>query len=117
MTRERAKELAPIISAYGEGKTIQVKGDEDKWYAVEKPAFDDYSEYRIKPEPRMRPMTRGEVLYKVTTTPGMVVRNESGRVEAAQFWHIDFIYIPGFEWAIIDASGNTGEWHKFEVEE
>ena len=34
-------------------------------------------DYRIKPEPKKRPMTRGEVLYMVTTTPGMVVSSDA----------------------------------------
>jgi len=51
MTPERAKELLPIIQAYTEGKTIQIKLD-GKW----KDAINlDFSmrEYRIKPEPKV----------------------------------------------------------------
>ena len=55
MNRDRAKELAPIIAAFGEGKEIQCRsssraewvnaGDNDlSWY--------DDVEYRIKTEPR-----------------------------------------------------------------
>lgn len=117
MTRERAKELAPIIAAYAEGKTIQLKGEYGWTSFLFEPNFDEYTEYRIKPEPRMRPMTRGEMLYKVTTTQGMVVRKCNGPPMPAAYWHYIGADIDTYEWAIIDASGNTGEWHKFEVEE
>lgn len=32
MNREQAKELLPIIQAFAEGKTIQVKGPDNRWY-------------------------------------------------------------------------------------
>lgn len=52
MTREHAKELAPIIAAYGEGKTIEVSHN-GEWMAIVNPQFDiEPRAYRIKPEPR-----------------------------------------------------------------
>lgn len=119
MTRERAKELAPIIQAYGDGKDIEyrcVSGD-SRFYIVEVINLECPGTYRIKPTPSLRPMTRGEVLYMVTTTPGMVVREIGGSGE---------MFIPGrmaqneyvrYEYAIIDKHGNPGEWKRFEVEE
>ena len=55
MTREKAKELLPILKAYSEGKTIQlfVCGewrDRDTLHLE-----DDNCQYRIKPEPKYRP--------------------------------------------------------------
>jgi hypothetical protein len=53
MTRNDAKELLPIITAFAEGKTIQIKsthGWEDLKPSVS--FVDDPSNYRIKPEPR-----------------------------------------------------------------
>ena len=58
MTREQAKELLPIMQAYSEGKTIQIKkegdwlevGENTEVYFSESP-----SDYRIKPEPKYRP--------------------------------------------------------------
>lgn len=61
MTRERAKELLPIIQAYVEGKKIQFLSRQqqlngewiDIWYdCVEpyEPNFFEQTEYRIKPE-------------------------------------------------------------------
>lgn len=50
MTRERAKELLPIIQAYAEGKTIQYKVG-DGWYDLSDPNFEDFNTklYRVKP--------------------------------------------------------------------
>ena len=57
MNRQQAKELLPIIQAYAEGKTIQVKLSDDFWYEYNgKLKFDlDPQDYRIKPEPKYRP--------------------------------------------------------------
>lgn len=57
MTREEAKELLPIIQAFAEGKTIQVKGPDNRWYDYEgkscKLKFDSrFQDYRMKPEYR-----------------------------------------------------------------
>jgi len=122
MTRERAKELAPIIQAYGEGKTIQFRcGDSDTWEDLEQgrnASFRYDLDYRNKPVPSTRPMTRGEVLYMVTTTPAMVVRGQGGIYEcpaAASDYTDD---ISEMKYAIIDKQGNPIDgWHKFEIEE
>lgn len=57
MTRERVKELLPIITAFAEGKTIQGKYEEDnEWKDIKYPTFNDaYMSYRIKPEETYRP--------------------------------------------------------------
>lgn len=57
MTREEAKELLPIIQAFAEGKTIQVKGPDNRWYDYEgkncKLKFDSrVQDYCIKPKYR-----------------------------------------------------------------
>lgn len=50
MTREHAKELLPIITAYAEGKTIE--HDIGGWKTLENPTFRDPPErYRVAPEP------------------------------------------------------------------
>lgn len=52
MTRERAKELLPILQAYANGKPIQVANLKG-WETVENPSFDAHpTVYRVKPEPR-----------------------------------------------------------------
>ena len=63
MTRKEAKELLPIIQAFAEGKTIQIKkegdwlevGENTKVYFSESP-----SDYRIKPESKYRPFKTQE---------------------------------------------------------
>jgi hypothetical protein len=118
MTRERAKELAPIMQAYGEGKEIQTKDARGEWTTLFLcPEWRDGCDYRIKPTPSLRPMTRGEVLYMVTTTPGMVVRY--GRDEEPQVpaYYAYDDGIDAYEYAIIDKHGNPGEWKRFEVED
>lgn len=57
MNRQQAKELLPIIQAFAEGKTIQVKGPDNRWYDSDrkdcKLKFDsDPQMYRIKPKYR-----------------------------------------------------------------
>lgn len=75
----------------------------------------------LSPEPRTRPMTRGEVLYMVTTTPGMVMRPKGEShlaYQAAWFGFTENTDVAGFEYAVIDKSGNPVDgWHKFEIEE
>ena len=63
MTREQAKELLPIIQAFAEGKTIQIKQEGD-WFDVGKNTEVYFSEspsdYRIKPESEYRPFKSQE---------------------------------------------------------
>jgi hypothetical protein len=116
MTREYAKELWPIIKAYGDGAEIEAKEQDGIWKTVGTPTWVDWLEYRIKPEPAKRPMTRGEVLYMVTTTPGMIVHHADA--EDVPACKVAFYFpIEEYEYAIIDSSGNTIDgWHKFEKE-
>jgi len=86
-------------------------------WKIDQPNFYDSDLYRIKPEPRTRPMTRGEVLYMVTTTPAMVLRVIGGPMS----WlypsqSIDFD--TEYEYAIIDKTGEPIDgWKRFEVTE
>ena len=57
MTREKAKELLPIIQAFVEGKTIQVWAN-DTWQDEESPLFWAYAQFRIKPEQKSEPKYR-----------------------------------------------------------
>ena len=53
MTRERAKELMPLIQAYAEGKSLQAKNAiMSTWKDIDAPFWSEGVEYRIKPEPR-----------------------------------------------------------------
>ena len=61
MTRERAKQILPLLQAYAEGKTIQIKAD-DGWEDLNEPSFAEPfdSLYRVKPEPKYRPFASKE---------------------------------------------------------
>ncbi len=65
LNRERAKELAPVIQAHGEGKMIECRADDfDEWSdAGEDPSWFDALEYRIKPEPREFWVSEGTPYY------------------------------------------------------
>ena len=65
-TRERSKELGPILQAFGEGKTIQYRqAGSEKWHTprkdIDEMGFLDDFEYRIAPEPEYRPYTSEEL--------------------------------------------------------
>ena len=64
MTREKAKELLPIIQAFAEGKTIQYYDslmDIADWEDCENPDFENLTyKFRIKPEPTYRPFKDAE---------------------------------------------------------
>ena len=57
MTRERAKELLPIITAYAEGKDVFLEGR----FILEPDFTSTEGIYSIKSEPRLRPWTAEEV--------------------------------------------------------
>ena len=64
MTREETKEMLPIIQAWAEGKTIQVK-EHGRWVEL---CIDDFNlcpdMYRIKPEPKYRPFKTQEECWE-----------------------------------------------------
>ena len=66
MTREEAAKLLPIMKAFSEGKTIQIKPKEGKFWSSSYTDinFSDLSmqatDYRIKPEPKYRPFKNAE---------------------------------------------------------
>lgn len=120
MTRKRAKELASIIAAYGEGKAIQYLWA-GRWVdpSVDN-LFDlvDGVEYRIKPEPKKRLMTRDEVLGFVSYHgQGMLVRTSNDIPFLPYACHfLGSIYT--YEYAHFDERGKQlTEWRKFEIEE
>ena len=56
MTKEQAKELLPVITAFAEGKTIEVKNSKNEWNEIDDPHFDVNPKlYRVKQEPKYRP--------------------------------------------------------------
>lgn len=69
MTREQAKELLPIIQAFAEGKTIQVKASDNLWYEYNSNScnlkFDSSPHnYRIKPKTKYRPFANKEECWQ-----------------------------------------------------
>lgn len=69
LTRERAKELLPIIQAFTEGKTIQWKDGLGRWLDLSNEDaevnFNDCpSHYRIKPEPKYHPFRTQEECWE-----------------------------------------------------
>ena len=64
MTREEAKEWLPIIKAFAEGKTVQIKV-RGKWVDLCETDFSrSPDEYRIKPEPKYRPFKNQEECWQ-----------------------------------------------------
>lgn len=55
MTREEAKELLPVLTAWANGEEVQFKVD-DAWLNLydcnSDPSFSDPARYRVKPKPR-----------------------------------------------------------------
>ena len=65
MTKEQAKELLPIITAFAEGKMIEVRGNDNTWDEVRYPSFGNGPEnYRIKPNSKYRPFKNAEECLK-----------------------------------------------------
>jgi hypothetical protein len=109
MTRERARELLPVIQAFAEGKEIQERfiGGKDDWSDCSErgpsaPAWNSTKwEFRIKPEPRewwiMRRPGLYDLLYKskeeldvdIAYSPGAEVIHV-GEIAASKMRHKDF---------------------------
>lgn len=65
MNRKEAAELLPIIKAFSEGKTTQVKQTSGEWVSFSHISFDgDPKCYRIKPEPNYRPFKDAEECWQ-----------------------------------------------------
>lgn len=68
MNREQAKELLPIIQAFAEGKTIQIrKHGEECYYDSTNSNLNfalEHYDYRIKQEPKYRPFANAEECWQ-----------------------------------------------------
>lgn len=69
MTREEVKEMLPILQAYVDGKTIQVKYDstwidKPKSIITELKLNGEIKEFRIKPELKFRPFKDAEECWQ-----------------------------------------------------
>ena len=68
MDRNQAKELLPIIKAFGEGKDIEMRSKNphaqlNGWAKMDEFIFGNF-EYRIKPEPKYRPFKNAEECWE-----------------------------------------------------
>lgn len=88
MNRQQAKELLPIIQAFAEGKTIEVRTNSiNKWIETTTPKFDLLHEYRIKPEPKYRPFKDGEECWQEMQKHqpfAWVIRNNARKIIVAE---------------------------------
>ena len=65
MTKEQAKELIPIITAFSKGEEVQIKDNRGHWDTLVNPDFTKGPEnYRIKPASEYRPFKNEEECWK-----------------------------------------------------
>lgn len=65
MTRERVKELLPIMEAYSKGKQIQYYDAAlETWFDIPYPSFIKDIKYRVVPEPKYRPFENRDECYR-----------------------------------------------------
>lgn len=72
-TNENAKRFLPLVQAVADGKRIQVRGKDGKWYGTSLEDIDP-DRYRIKPEPRtfqLYIIDRGDGEPVITSHPTM----------------------------------------------
>ena len=55
LTREKLKELLPIMQAFAEGKSVEYMDSDGLWWKTENPIWEDGTKYRIQPEIKYRP--------------------------------------------------------------
>lgn len=83
MTKQESEQLSNVLKAYSEGQTIQAKGKRfytsNEWHDIavlrdlELNTLD--FEYRIKPEPKLRPYKNAEEFLKAQKEHGMYLQN------------------------------------------
>ena len=64
MTREEVKELLPLMTAFAEGKDLEVFTNEGKWVDNNCPNFYPYLKYRIKKDTKYRPFSSIEECWE-----------------------------------------------------
>ena len=84
MTREEIKELLPIMQAFAEGKSIQMRTKNRPWFDVldDKLEISKIFEYRIKPEPKYRPFKTKEECWDemLKHQPFGWIKNNAGNI-------------------------------------
>ena len=104
MTREEAKEFAPILQAYAEGKVIESRtnpsvikrsGSPNGWTEMKEIEYWNNAEYRIKPEPKYRPFKDAEECWQEMQKhqPLGWVKDKSSLypIQKIDFWRKGFI--------------------------
>ena len=118
MNAQNAKDYLPLIEALAAGKTIQILDAGMDWNDARELVFVDVPEhYRIKPDPKTRPMTRNEVLGFLTNTRGIVTKYKNGEWQHPGVHRVPVFGSPEYVWAFITPDGVIGEPHRFEIEE
>ena len=88
ITREKAKELLPIIKAYSEGKKIQFFNGVE-WVDKEEILFfdDEPNRYRIKPNKKYRPFKNSQECWEEMQKhqPFGWIKNENGAYFSLSF--------------------------------
>ena len=77
MTPEKCKELLDngVLKAHSEGRTIQYKDSLGEWKDIENPVFGS-NKYRVKPEPKYRPVTHEEAMELLGKTVLDICNNQ-----------------------------------------
>lgn len=93
MTREQAKDMLPIIQAFAEGRTIQIKALDGLWHSGEDGKCEinfnaDPQKYRIKSEPKYRPFKDVEECWQEMQKHQPVgwIKTDEGY---EQMWHVN----------------------------
>jgi hypothetical protein len=97
MTKQNAKEFLPLVQALADGKTIQLN-IEGEWVDNENPEFAfPRDDYRIKPEPKLRPWLPHEVpvgaliRFKGATARSLIVGSDyTNPIQANACYNTDF---------------------------
>lgn len=102
MNRNQAKELLPIIKAFSEGKTIEMKCVES-WIEIEDVCdLHSSSTFRIKPEPKYRPFANAEECLQE-----MLKHQPFGWIKAKEGVYFNIIYVNDFYAGLGDKDGSA----------
>lgn len=78
MLQEETKKAIEIMQAYVDGKQIQHKRREyEMWLDIDCPSWNfQFSDYRIKPEPKLRPYASSEEFLKAQKVHGIYLKSK-----------------------------------------
>lgn len=97
MTKEETAERIKVMQAYVDGKQIQVAGENGDWIDLdslnEQPTWGARLDYRIKPEPTLRPYKSTNEAFQESKKHGFWVIDETGCCHAITFIGSAVIYV------------------------